>query len=107
MKEEIPPNLEALLKGIKGKSITYVDLSDNAFGPSGVPGFDTFLKSTPSIKVLKMINCGLGFIGGPLLANCLKEGDLKLSEFYGSRNRFECTGFKAIAEVLKEMGTLK
>jgi Ran GTPase-activating protein 1 len=106
LKEEIPENLKALLQGICGKELTYVDFSDNAFGPAGVPGFDFFLKETPSIKVLKMINCGLGPSGGTSLAECLKSGSLKLSEFYAGRNRMECTGYKAIAEVLKEMGSL-
>lgn len=99
-------NLKALLEGLVGKDITYVDLSDNAFGPSGVPGFDFFFKATQSIKVLKMINCGLGPMGGTSLSECLRDGKLQLSEFYAGRNRMECTGYKAIAEVLKEMGTL-
>ena len=107
LKEEIPANLDALLLGLRGKDITYVDLSDNAFGPAGVPGFDTFLKTTPTIKVLKMINCGLGPSGSTSLAECLKEGGLKLNEFYAGRNRMECTGFKELSTVLKEMGTLK
>lgn len=106
LKEEIPENLKALLQGIVGKDIDYVDLSDNAFGPSGVPGFDFFIKSTPSIKVLKMINCGLGPFGGPKLAECLIEGKLQLTEFYGSRNRLEDVGFKSVAEALKQMGSL-
>jgi len=106
LKEEIPVNLKALLEGVAGKDIDEVDLSDNAFGPSGIPGFDFFLKSTPSIKKLRMINCGLGPMGGAALANCLKEGGLKLTEFYAGRNRLESTGYTALAEVLKDMGTL-
>ena len=106
LKVEIPVNLKALLEGISGKNIEEVDLSDNAFGPSGVPGFDFFLKSTPSIKVLKMINCGLGPMGGKALADCLKEGNLKLIEFYAGRNRLESDGYTSLADVLGEMGTL-
>jgi Ran GTPase-activating protein 1 len=98
--------LKALLEGLVGKDITYVDLSDNAFGPSGVPGFDFFFKATPSIKVLRMINCGLGPMGGTSLSECLRDGKLQLSEFYAGRNRMECTGYKAIAGVLKEMASL-
>lgn len=82
-------------------------MSDNAFGPSGVPGFESFLKSTPSIKVLRMINCGLGPMGGTALSEILRSGSLKLEEFYAGRNRMEDTGYKAVASVLKEMGTLK
>ena len=106
LKEEIPVNLKALLQGVTGKNLEEVDLSDNAFGPSGVPGFDFFLKATPSIKVLRMINCGLGPMGGKALADCLKEGNLKLVEFYAGRNRLEDDGYQAIAQVLGEMGTL-
>lgn len=106
LKEEIPENLKALLEGIKGKEIEEVDFSDNAFGPAGVPGFDFFLKSTPSIKVLKMINCGLGPMGGTSLSECLRDGNLKLRELYAGRNRLENTGYSAIAAVLKDMGTL-
>ncbi|CAI2371104.1 unnamed protein product [Moneuplotes crassus] len=107
MKDEIPVNLAALLQGLQGKQITHVDLSDNAFGPSGVPGFEEFLKKTPSIKVLKMINCGLGPFGTPELAKCLKEGNIQLDELYAGRNRMECVGFQAISEYIKEVGTLK
>lgn len=106
LKEEIPVNLKALLEGVAGKNLEEVDFSDNAFGPSGVPGFDFFLKSTPSITVLRMINCGLGPMGGKALADCLKDGNLKLVEFYAGRNRLEDDGYEAIAKVLGDMGTL-
>ena len=56
LKDQILYNLKALLKNLEGRSITYVDFSDNAFGPSGVPGFESFIKNTPSIQTLKMTN---------------------------------------------------
>lgn len=108
LKDQIPENLKALLKNLEGRTNIYlVDLSDNAFGPAGVPGFETFIKNTPSIKVLNMINCGLGPMGGTSLAEFLKASQVKLFELRCGRNRLENKGFSEIAAVVKEMGTLK
>lgn len=43
-----------------------LDLSDNAFGPDGVRGFETLLKSPAcfTLQELKLNNCGMGIGGG-------------------------------------------
>lgn len=106
LKDQILYNLKALLKHLEGRNIVYVDFSDNAFGPSGVPGFESFIKNTPSIKTLRMINCGLGPSGGTSLAEFLKVSNVKLTDFRIGRNRLENKGFSEIASVIKEMGSL-
>ena len=43
-----------------------LDLSDNAFGPDGVRGFEALLKSPAcyTLQELKLNNCGMGIGGG-------------------------------------------
>lgn len=43
-----------------------LDLSDNAFGPDGVRGFEALLKSPAcfTLHELKLNNCGMGIGGG-------------------------------------------
>lgn len=43
-----------------------LDLSDNAFGPDGVRGFEALLKSPAcyTLRELKLNNCGMGIGGG-------------------------------------------
>ena len=43
-----------------------LDLSDNAFGPDGVRGFEALLKSSAcfTLHELKLNNCGMGIGGG-------------------------------------------
>jgi hypothetical protein len=43
----VPINLKELLVGIEGKPVTWIDLSDNAYGPTGVAGFDFYLEGAP------------------------------------------------------------
>lgn len=45
-----------------------LDLSDNAFGPIGVPGFGPYLEKASKLRVLKLMNDGLGPEGGKLVA---------------------------------------
>lgn len=58
-----------------------LDLSDNAFGPDGVRGFEALLKSPAcfTLHELKLNNCGMGIGGGkvgcqPLIPLCLHTG---------------------------------
>lgn len=47
-----------------------LDLSDNAFGPDGVRGFEALLKSPAcyTLQELKLNNCGMGIGGGKVRA---------------------------------------
>lgn len=55
---------EALITA--GSQLVELDLSDNAFGPDGVRGFEALLKSPAcfTLQELKLNNCGMGIGGG-------------------------------------------
>ena len=59
-KEELPLSLKALCTALLEKPVTQLNLSHNAFGPTGLPGCDFFLVQTPTITELEITNCGLG-----------------------------------------------
>lgn len=93
-----------------GARLTELDLSDNAFGPIGVEGLASLLKSSScyGLEELRLNNNGLGIGGGRLLAKALldcyecskNEGKpLALKVFIAGRNRLENDGAKALAEV--------
>ena len=58
--QELPGSLEVLGKSIADKKITHLNLSDNALGASVIQSFDFLLSGIPTLKVLKINNCGLG-----------------------------------------------
>ncbi|KAK3918721.1 Ran GTPase-activating protein 1 [Frankliniella fusca] len=121
MKTEIPKALQALGQGlmIAQAQLVELDLSDNAFGPIGVEGLATLLRSPPcySLQELRLNNNGLGITGGKLLAKSLldchnnaKEAGgkgLGLRVFIAGRNRLENEGATALAQVFKAVGTLE
>ncbi|XP_059475991.1 ran GTPase-activating protein 1 isoform X1 [Neocloeon triangulifer] len=117
MKEEIPDALRFLGCGlVLGKvKLTELDLSDNAFGPIGIGGLITLLKSEPcfSLHILKLNNNGLGISGGKLLAKSLLEcyeasgHQLALRVFIAGRNRLENEGAKALSQVFSTLGSLQ
>lgn len=49
-----------------------LDVSDNAFGPIGVPSLAPLLISSKTLQVLRVNNNGLGPEGGCLLADALQ-----------------------------------
>lgn len=53
-----------------GAQLVELDLSDNAFGPDGVRGFEALLKSPAcyTLQELKLNNCGMGIGGGKVRA---------------------------------------
>lgn len=71
MKTEIPKALQALGTGLMTAQARLIelDLSDNAFGPIGVEGLATLLRSPPcySLQELRLNNNGLGISGGKVL----------------------------------------
>lgn len=89
------------------KQLVELDLSDNAFGPDGVKGFECLLKEDKNLKVLKITNCGLGPEGGEMVAKALacNEG-LKLTHFHAGRDRLENKGITALAHVFSVMASL-
>merc|ERR1719445_2972328 len=120
MKTEIPPALVNLTRGIMTAQARLVelDLSDNAFGPVGMEGLKTFLKSPScfSLQELKLNNTGCGVTGGKMLAGLLLDcynksmaigHPLALKVFILGRSRQENEGATALAQVFKLMGSLE
>uniref|UniRef100_A0A8C7UKT4 Ran GTPase activating protein 1b n=1 Tax=Oncorhynchus mykiss TaxID=8022 RepID=A0A8C7UKT4_ONCMY len=101
-----------------GARLRELDLSDNAFGPDGVKGIETLLKSSVchSLQELRLNNCGMGIGGGKILAAALTEcheqssvlgAPLKLKVFQAGRNRLENEGATALALAFQLMGSLE
>lgn len=55
------------------KFIEELNLSHNAFGPDGVRSFQQFLEVCPSLKSLNITNCGLGPLGGQMVAEAMAK----------------------------------
>ncbi|XP_044157806.1 ran GTPase-activating protein 1 [Bufo gargarizans] len=120
LRSEIPPALMSLGDALMsaGAQLTELDLSDNAFGPDGVQGFEALLKSPVcyTLQELKLNNCGMGIGGGKILAAaltaCHKTSSslgkpLALKVFVAGRNRLENDGATALAEAFRLIGTLE
>ncbi|XP_044763709.1 ran GTPase-activating protein 1 [Coccinella septempunctata] len=120
MKTEIPKALQFLGDGLvkAGSRLTELDMSDNAFGPIGVEGLASLIRSAScfALEELRLNNNGLGITGGKLLATALTDcynqsknqgKPLRLRVFIAGRNRLENEGAKALAEVFKMIGTLE
>uniref|UniRef100_A0A8C8RD83 Ran GTPase-activating protein 1 n=1 Tax=Pelusios castaneus TaxID=367368 RepID=A0A8C8RD83_9SAUR len=120
LRSEIPFALTALGEALitAGSQLVELDLSDNAFGPDGVRGFEALLKSSAcfTLQELKLNNCGMGIGGGKILAAALKEchrkssavgKPLALKVFVAGRNRLENDGATALAEAFGLIGTLE
>ncbi|XP_039917521.1 ran GTPase-activating protein 1 isoform X2 [Hirundo rustica] len=120
LRSEIPPALISLGDALiaAGAQLVELDLSDNAFGPDGVRGFEALLKSPAcyTLQELKLNNCGMGIGGGKILAAALKECHRKsiaqgkrlaLKIFVAGRNRLENDGATALAEAFGIIGTLE
>uniref|UniRef100_A0A8C7CVR8 Ran GTPase activating protein 1b n=1 Tax=Oncorhynchus kisutch TaxID=8019 RepID=A0A8C7CVR8_ONCKI len=110
LRSEIPTALRSLGSALMtaGARLRELDLSDNAFGPDGVKGIETLLKSSAchSLQELRLNNCGMGIGGGKILAAALTEcheqssalgAPLKLKVFQAGRNRLENEGATALA----------
>ncbi|XP_012670115.2 ran GTPase-activating protein 1b [Clupea harengus] len=120
LRSEIPAALRSLGSALmtSGARLTELDLSDNAFGPDGVKGIETLLKSPVcyTLRKLKLNNCGMGIGGGKILADalikCHKKSSatgapLSLKMFIAGRNRLENEGAKALAKAFQLMGSLE
>ncbi|CAF1113685.1 unnamed protein product [Rotaria sordida] len=117
LKTEVPPSLIKLTQGliINGAHIVEINLSDNAFGPIGVKGLETFLCSSAcfTLEELRLNNCGMGSEGGKLLAEALitchknSQGKFALKQFVAGRNRLENEGAQALAKAFEIIGTLE
>ena len=108
LKEDLPISLKFLMESLLDKNITYLDLSDNAFGPTAINSFNFFLEKNKSLKELYLENNGLGPEGGEEVANSLlTNNDMKLSLIKINRNRLENKGAKAFSKVFEKMESLE
>ena len=109
LRKEIPASIKALTDGLKQKSVTYLDMSDNAFGPDGIKGWEEFAKECSSdLQVLKVNNCGISPLGGEMIALALRNNDnLKLKHFEAGRDRLENDGVTALAAFFKRAKTME
>ena len=108
LKEDLPISLKYLMEALSDKKISFLDLSDNAFGPTAIPSFDFFLKKTNYLEFLELENNGLGPEGAETVCKALLENDnIKLKTIKISRNRLEEKGALNLAKVLTKMKSLE
>ncbi|KAI6190391.1 hypothetical protein M3Y97_00112600 [Aphelenchoides bicaudatus] len=119
LKTEIPNVLKNISNAIiaGGNQLIQLDLSDNALGPSAIPGIEEFLASRPcyTLEILNLVNCGLGSAGITVAnrlieckANAERDGaNFELKEFTAGRNRLEDAGATAMAAAFRQLGTLE
>ena len=104
LKEDLPISLKYLMEAISNKKISFLDLSDNAFGPTAIPSFDFFLRTCPNLEYLELENNGLGPEGAEMVCNALLQNDkIKLKKIIINRNRLEEKGALSLAKVIEKM----
>ena len=104
LKEDLPISLKYLMEAISNKKITFLDLSDNAFGPTAIPSFDFFLRTCTNLEYLELENNGLGPEGAEMVCNALLQNDkIKLKKLIINRNRLEEKGALSLAKVIEKM----
>ena len=108
LKEDLPISLKYLMEAISNKKISFLDLSDNAFGPTAIPSFDFFLRTCTNLEKLQLENNGLGPEGAEMVCNALLQNDqIKLKMLTINRNRLEEKGALALAKVIEKMKSLE
>ena len=104
LKEDLPISLKYLMEAISNKKISFLDLSDNAFGPTAIPSFDFFLRTCTNLEYLELENNGLGPEGAEMVCNALLQNDkIKLKKLIINRNRLEEKGALSLAKVIEKM----
>uniref|UniRef100_A0A2K5W298 Ran GTPase activating protein 1 n=2 Tax=Macaca TaxID=9539 RepID=A0A2K5W298_MACFA len=108
LRTEIPPALISLGEGLitAGAQLVELDLSDNAFGPDGVQGFEALLKSSAcfTLHELKLNNCGMGIGGGKVGVAALSPQNALMKKAFSSSS-FNSSAF--LTRLLAHMGLLK
>ena len=108
LKEDLPISLKYLMESLSNKKINFLDLSDNAFGPTAIPSFDFFLKEATSLEHLELENNGLGPEGSEMVCNALLSNQkIKLKTIKINRNRLEEKGALSLAKVIEKMKSLE
>ena len=100
---ELSPSLKVIMDSISDKQITFLDLSHNAMGPEGVGSFQNFLSNASYLRHLNVSDCGLSPKGGEMIAEALlKNDDMRLTTFKGTRSRLEDAGLTALAQAFSK-----
>lgn len=108
LKEDLPISLKYLMEALLNKNIKFIDLSDNAFGPTAIPSFDFFLKEIKTLEYLELENNGLGPEGAESVCEALlQNNNIKLKTIKINRNRLENKGGKSLAKVINKMGSIE
>ena len=108
LKGDLPISLKYLMESLSNKKITFLDLSDNAFGPTAIPSFDSFLRETESLEHLELENNGLGPEGSEMVCNALLSNqNIKLKTIKINSNRLEEKGALCLAKVIEKMKCLE
>jgi len=109
LREEIPDSIRALTDALLGKSVQELDMSDNAFGPDGIKGWENFVRNcSKDLAILKINNCGISPLGGEMIASALKANEnLALKHFEAGRDRLENDGITALASFFRKSGSLE
>ena len=108
LKEDLPISLKYLMESLLNKKITFLDLSDNAFGPTAIPSFDFFLKEAIALEHLELENNGLGPEGAEMVCKALIQNDkIRLKTIKINRNRLEEKGALSLAKVIEKMKSLE
>lgn len=108
LKEDLPISLKYLMESLMNKNISFLDLSDNAFGPTAIPSFEFFLREAKSLEHLELENNGLGPEGAEMVCNALLQNDkIKLKTIKINSNRLEEKGALSLAKVLEKMKSLE
>ena len=108
LKEDLPISLKYLMESLSNKNINFLDLSDNAFGPTAIPSFDFFLKVATNLEHLELENNGLGPEGAEMVCNALLQNEkIKLKTIKINRNRLEEKGALSLAKVIQKMKSLE
>lgn len=79
-------SIEYISKGLIGKNLIKLDISNNAVNPFGAKALLNYLEQAASLEVLLIYNCGLGTLGAREIAQGLK-GTPNLKTFSIGRNR--------------------
>ncbi|KAJ1918764.1 Ran GAP Rna1 [Mycoemilia scoparia] len=116
LREEVGKATKILGDSLKDhKELLLLDLSDNAFGPTGADAVYDFLANSSSLQTLYLNNNGLGIQGGKTIAKALMERHEKnvkegkqssLRCIVAGRNRLENGSSKELSDLFAAIGTL-
>ena len=104
-KDIVVPSMHVLCAALSPVRLRVLDVSNNAFGAVGVQAVVDLLKQAPDLADLQVNNNGLGSSGATLVAEGIRNLNLRVLGI--CRNRIENVGAVAIGEALRGMGSLQ